>query len=80
METKPEFYDSKCLACHQPTAGREGGARPAAKGAENPAAPHPAGTKQCATCHMPKVELPGAHFQFTDHRIRIVKPGEAYPK
>jgi hypothetical protein len=29
---------------------------------------------------MPKVELPGAHFKFTDHRIRIVKPGEAYPK
>ena len=24
-------------------------------------------------------ELPGAHFQFSDHRIRIVKPGEKYP-
>jgi hypothetical protein len=28
---------------------------------------------------MPKYELPGAHFKFTDHRIRIVKAGEPYP-
>jgi hypothetical protein len=28
---------------------------------------------------MPKVEIPGAHFQFTDHRIRIVRPGEKFP-
>jgi len=27
---------------------------------------------------MPKVELPGAHFKFTDHRIRIARQGEAY--
>jgi hypothetical protein len=26
-----------------------------------------------------ELELPGAHFQFTDHRIRIVKPGDHYP-
>jgi len=25
---------------------------------------------------MPKVEVPGAHFKFTDHRIRIVRPKE----
>jgi hypothetical protein len=29
---------------------------------------------------MPKVELPGGHAQFTDHFIRIVKPGESYPE
>ena len=28
---------------------------------------------------MPKVELPGGHALFTDHMIRIVHPGEAYP-
>jgi hypothetical protein len=28
---------------------------------------------------MPKVELPGSHFKFTDHRIRIVRPGEQFP-
>jgi len=37
------------------------------------------GKQNCAECHMPKYELPGAHFKFTDHRIRIVKPGEPYP-
>jgi hypothetical protein len=29
---------------------------------------------------MPKVQLPGAHGKFTDHWIRIVKPGEATPR
>ncbi len=36
-------------------------------------------SKDCVTCHMPKVELPGAHFKFTDHRIRIARPNEPYP-
>jgi hypothetical protein len=29
---------------------------------------------------MPKIELPGAHYKFVDHRIRIVKPNEPYPR
>jgi hypothetical protein len=28
---------------------------------------------------MPKIKLPGAHFAFTDHRIRVVRAGEPYP-
>jgi hypothetical protein len=24
--------------------------------------------------------LPGAHYKFSDHRIRIVKPNEPYPR
>jgi hypothetical protein len=28
---------------------------------------------------MPKVNLPGGHLRFTDHEIRIVHPGDAYP-
>jgi hypothetical protein len=28
---------------------------------------------------MPKIEIPGSHFQFTDHRIRVVKAGEPFP-
>jgi hypothetical protein len=28
---------------------------------------------------MPKIDLPGAHGKFTDHWIRIVKPGEPPP-
>jgi hypothetical protein len=27
---------------------------------------------------MPKVDFPGGHFKFTDHRIRIVR-GDSYP-
>jgi hypothetical protein len=29
---------------------------------------------------MPKIELPGAHYKFSDHRIRVVKPNEPYPR
>ena len=35
--------------------------------------------KECVTCHMPAVDLPGAHKNFTDHRIRVVRAGEVYP-
>jgi len=28
------------------------------------------------TCHMPKIELPSAHFKFSDHPIRLVKVNE----
>ncbi len=37
------------------------------------------GRRNCVQCHMPKVALPGAHHQFTDHEIRIVRPGAPYP-
>jgi hypothetical protein len=29
---------------------------------------------------MPKVDLPEMHYKFTDHWIRIVKPGETVPR
>lgn len=70
-------YDVKCLACH----GAKNAAvvkasttalRPVAKAC-------PVATSKCVSCHMPKVALPGAPITFTDHQIRIVKPGEAYP-
>jgi hypothetical protein len=35
--------------------------------------------ERCVSCHMPKVELLGAHYKFTDHRIRIARPGDPYP-
>ena len=40
----------------------------------------PVSTNKCATCHMPKIELPGMHAEFTDHWIRNVKPGEPTPR
>jgi hypothetical protein len=41
--------------------------------------PCPVAKSRCASCHMPKIDLPGAHYRFSDHRIRIVKPNEPYP-
>ena len=79
-------YDSNCTPCHatsdakQPAAGDPGN-EPDRKGSA-PLAAHkscPVGNQRCVSCHMPKVELPGAHFQFTDHRIRIARAGDAYP-
>ena len=35
--------------------------------------------KNCVSCHLPKIEVPGTHFKFTDHRIRIVRDGEPFP-
>jgi len=28
---------------------------------------------------MPKYEPPGLHYRFTDHWIRVVRPGKSYP-
>jgi len=64
------FYDSKCLACH--TGGKTDAASTQFKTC-------PVSKNNCVSCHMPKVELPGGHALFTDHMIRIVHPGEAYP-
>ena len=69
------FYDKKCLACHGETAHTAASAAPAG------VAPKacPVAKENCASCHMPKVDLPGVNSQFTDHYIRIAKPGEEYP-
>ncbi|MDX2032080.1 MAG: multiheme c-type cytochrome [Blastocatellia bacterium] len=70
IEQDAPGYDGKCLACHQAK-----GARPAAK----KVAACKVGTQNCASCHMPRYEIPGSHFQFVDHMIRVVKPNEPYP-
>jgi hypothetical protein len=64
LETSVAVYDAKCAACHSRSAGN----RVCKAAATN-----------CVTCHMPALELPGAHKKFTDHRIRIVRAGEPYP-
>ena len=64
VETALAAYDAKCGACHS----ERGGARACRTG-----------TRECAGCHMPKFDLPGAHHKFTDHRIRVARAGEAYP-
>lgn len=78
------FYDSKCISCHGPkrTAPLSRGDQVSGSGGSSRrdiAKTCPVDKERCVTCHMPKVEIPGSHFQFTDHRIRIALPGEAYP-
>jgi cytochrome c554/c'-like protein len=65
------FYDSKCLSCH--------GKRGTTIASKPDAIRCPVSTQDCVTCHMPKYELPGGHFKFTDHQIRVVRAGEQYP-
>ena len=64
-------YDAKCQACH---GGATANGRASAKAKSCRVA-----TSRCSECHMPKVELPGGHMVFTDHQIRVVRPGDPYP-
>jgi hypothetical protein len=66
-------YDKNCLSCH------------AAATAMKPTQDHPGpacrvGTKDCASCHMPRYELADFHYKFTDHDIRVVRPDAPYPE
>jgi predicted CXXCH cytochrome family protein len=61
-------YDDVCLSCHR--AG-------AARGLSGKTCP--VSTKNCVSCHMPKYPVPGMHYDFTDHFIRVVRKGESYP-
>jgi hypothetical protein len=69
-----------CTACHDP---HSSAAKPAAFFDARCGACHTAcraGNKNgCVSCHMPKIEPPGLHSRFTDHRIRVARPGEKYP-
>ena len=67
------YYDPKCLACHVTRTTDPKTTRRNANAC-------PVSTKQCVTCHMPKVELPGMHASFTDHWIRISRPGDPTPR
>ena len=72
------YYDSKCLACHSTAAHTTLAAGPAP--APLAAKVCPVSKSGCVSCHMPKVTfLGGGLLKFTDHQIRIVKPGEPYP-
>jgi hypothetical protein len=70
------FYDQKCLSCHSPQekASHESVSRRSAAPASCPKA-----TSNCISCHMPKYDVPEMHSKFTDHFIRVVRPGEPYP-
>jgi hypothetical protein len=60
-------YDAKCLACHSKSVNANARLCKVSK-------------NNCASCHMPQIDLPGAHRSFTDHQIRIVRANERYPE
>ena len=73
LEENPVFYDTKCFACHVSS--------PKEKITKEHFAPAcPVKTTSCVTCHMPKTDVPDMHFKFTDHWIRVVRPGEKIEK
>jgi hypothetical protein len=87
--TNSKCYDAddkriRCTACHNPHEEFAAGAEnydakcQACHGVSRKACP--VAKKDCTNCHMPKIELPGAHRQFTDHQVRIVRAGARYPE
>jgi hypothetical protein len=62
----PGSYDNRCLRCHLAAKGSPGNPG-------HPGAACPQSTKNCVTCHMPKMEVPGTHTRFTDHWIHVVR-------
>ena len=73
LERDAAYYDPKCLACHL-TKSTD------VKTMRRNADACPVSTKQCVTCHMPRVELPGMHASFTDHWIRIARSCDPVPR
>ena len=65
LVTDARAYDNRCLACHV-----SAGAQPTA---ERRAPACPVRTSDCATCHMPKYDVPDMHHEFTDHLIRVTQ-------
>lgn len=71
------FYDAKCAACH--TSKAKTTAAKAGLSSKRVAPLCKVGKSKCSSCHMPKLEIPGSHFKFSDHHIRVVRQGEEYP-
>ena len=70
--------DAKCTICHLLADGQSSSGKSKLQTAARPRT-CPLANANCDRCHMPKIEVPGTHFKFTDHRIRVVRPGEKYP-
>ncbi|MGA9669353.1 MAG: multiheme c-type cytochrome [Terracidiphilus sp.] len=73
LETDATAYDAVCRSCHVGAAGEK-------TTISHPGVACPKAVSNCTSCHMAKVFIPEMHANFTDHRIRIVKPGEAFPE
>jgi hypothetical protein len=63
-------YDNRCLDCHR-----------SGLTADHAGKVCPTGAKaQCVSCHMQSVKVASMHGEFTDHFIRVVRPGEGFQK
>jgi hypothetical protein len=69
------WYDAKCLACHA-KGPKDQSATMAPTGE---ASGCPVSRERCVSCHMPRYQVSQLHASFTDHFIRIVRPGDPYP-
>lgn len=67
-------YDRACLSCHSAHAASDATSVAVSKKS------CPVADKNCASCHMPKVQVPGSPAVFRDHNIRVVHAGEPYPQ
>ncbi len=63
-------YDRRCLSCHRNGVAADHAGKACPTGAKT----------QCVSCHMQKVKVASMHGEFTDHFIRIVKPGEGFQR
>ena len=70
-------YEAACLECHasprRPANGPEAALGRSASGPECPVNPR----ADCVSCHMPKVKDAVPRTVFTDHWIRVRRPGES---
>lgn len=66
-------YDQICLRCHSRDSDH-------GQPADQRRVVCKVSKRDCASCHMPKVEIPGMHHAFADHRIRIARANDPYPK
>ena len=79
LQTESTAYDGNCLSCHGGAAKIQGASGQGEKTAIHAGKICPVATKNCVSCHMPKVDVPEMHYAFTDHWIRVVRPGGVYP-
>jgi hypothetical protein len=78
LQRDVRFYDAKCLACHSRGTGKAG-ATSVAPAQVNNLPVCRVSSHDCVSCHMPKYTVPQMHGSFTDHDIRIVRPGDEFP-
>ncbi len=70
--TRGRGYDAACLACHT--------VHPRGPAHKQRAQACPVARTDCVHCHMPRIQVPAAHYSFVDHDIRIVRRNVAFPE